>query len=42
MAAQVVTDGEDRKLTDVKPFYKEYGKDLIQAQKDLTVFTSRQ
>lgn len=42
MASQVVTDGEDRKLSDVKPFYKEYGKDLIQAQKDLTVFTTRQ
>ena len=39
VAAQVITDADDKELPDVKPFYKEYGKDLIKVQQDLTVFT---
>ena len=41
MAAQVITDADDRKLPDVKPFYREYNADLIQVQRDLTRFTGR-
>ncbi|MBO5760830.1 MAG: sulfatase-like hydrolase/transferase [Lentisphaeria bacterium] len=38
-AAQVITDADDKKLPDTGLFYKEYGKDLIQVQKELTIFT---
>ena len=34
------TDADDKELPDNGVFYKEYGKDLIQLQKDLTRFTS--
>lgn len=38
-AAQIITDADDQELPDTDLFYKEYGKDLIQVQKDLTIFT---
>ena len=40
-AKQVITDPNDKELPDVAPFYREYNKDLIQVQKDLTRFSSR-
>ena len=40
-AKQVITDHQDNPLPSVAPFYREYNKDLIQVQKDLTRFTSR-
>ena len=40
-AAQVITDADDRKLPDVRPFYREYNADLIRVQRDLTRFTAR-
>ena len=40
-AKQVITDGNDRPLSDVKPFYQEYGRDLMEVQRDLTRFTAQ-
>ena len=40
-AKQVITDADDRVLDDVKPFYQEYGKDLMKVQQDLTRFTAQ-
>ena len=40
-AKQVITDGNDRPLSDVKLFYQEYGKDLMEVQRDLTRFTAQ-
>ena len=39
-AKQVITDSNDVPLADVSPFYREYNKDLIEVQKDLTRFTA--
>ena len=39
-AKQVITDHNDVPLKDVAPFYKEYNKDLVEVQKDLSRFTS--
>ena len=40
IARQTVSDSEDNVLEDTDCFYKEYGADLIQVQRDLTRFTS--
>ncbi len=39
-ARQIITDANDRELDDVTLFYKEYSKELIRVQKDLTRFTA--
>jgi membrane-anchored protein YejM (alkaline phosphatase superfamily) len=39
-AKQVITDHNDVPLKDVAPFYREYNKDLVEVQKDLSRFTS--
>ena len=39
MAKQIITDANDRELSDVAPFYREYRSDLIKVQNDLTRFT---
>jgi membrane-anchored protein YejM (alkaline phosphatase superfamily) len=39
-AKQVITDQNDMPLKDVAPFYREYNKDLVEVQKDLSRFTS--
>ncbi|MBE6379037.1 MAG: DUF3413 domain-containing protein [Lentisphaerae bacterium] len=39
-AKQTITDADDRELDDVGLFYKEYSKELIKVQKDLTRFTA--
>ena len=38
-ALQTITDADDRPLEDVSVFYREYGKDLVKLQKDLTRFS---
>ena len=41
-AKQVITDSNDKPLTDVSAFYREYNKSLIEVQKDLTRFSASQ
>ena len=40
LAKQTVSDANDKILSDVSPFYKEYNKELIKVQHDLTRFTT--
>ena len=40
-AKQTITDAEDNRLKDVGLFYREYNKDLVKVQNDLTRFTTQ-
>ena len=39
-ALQTITDANDRPVEEVSVFYREYGKELVKLQKDLTRFTA--
>ncbi len=41
-AKQVITDSDDKPLSDVSAFYREYNKSLIEVQHELTRFTASQ